>query len=306
MKTVGGPAPARGQRPLLGALWMLGALAGFSAMAVTGRSASAELDTFEILVWRSLIGLVLVDAVALATGQAAALRPERLRLHAARNAAHFFGQNCWLYAVATIPLAQVFALEFTYPILVALLAPLLLGEVFRPRVLVFAAVGFAGILLVARPSPSGGFDPGQVAALLAAFGFAGSAIATKRLTAGTSLTAILHWLCLMQLAMALACAGGDGDIALPGPATVLPVVVLSVAGLLAHLCLTVALSLAPASMMTPIDFLRLPLIAVIGMLLYDEALDPFVFLGGAMIFGANSLNLWLDRRDRRGSPALAP
>jgi drug/metabolite transporter (DMT)-like permease len=66
----------------------------------------------------------------------------------------------------------------------------------------------------------------------------------------------------------------------------------------AHVCLTTALSIAPATVAAPVDFLRLPLIAVIGLLLYGEAIDAFVLLGAAVIFGANYLNLWVETRKR--------
>ena len=71
---------------------------------------------------------------------------------------------------------------------------------------------------------------------------------------------------------------------------------IGVAGLMAHFCLTNALSIAPATVVVPIDFVRLPLIAVIGMLVYAEALDIWVFIGGAIIFAGNYMNLWIESR----------
>jgi len=75
-------------------------------------------------------------------------------------------------------------------------------------------------------------------------------------------------------------------------------VVIGCAGLMAHVCLTTALSIAPATVVTPVDFLRLPLIAVIGLMVYGEAIDAFVLIGAAIIFGANYLNLWIETRKR--------
>jgi len=71
------PVPARGtqHRPLLAALWMLGAIFGFSAMAVAGREVQGQLDTFEIMLWRSLLGLIIVDAIALALRRREELAP---------------------------------------------------------------------------------------------------------------------------------------------------------------------------------------------------------------------------------------
>ncbi|MDP4033544.1 MAG: DMT family transporter, partial [Pseudorhodobacter sp.] len=134
-------------RPLAAALWMIGAILAFSAMAVAGREASRLHDTFEIMLWRSLVGLGVVLVFASATGRLTEIRVGRLGQHFARNLAHFTGQNLWFWALTMIPLAQVFALEFTSPIWVILLSPLFLGERITPARALAAALGFAGILI---------------------------------------------------------------------------------------------------------------------------------------------------------------
>ncbi|NIY99883.1 EamA family transporter, partial [Salipiger sp. HF18] len=76
------------------------------------------------------------------------------------------------------------------------------------------------------------------------------------------------------------------------------VVLIAIAGLVAHYCLTTALSLAPAPVVMPIDFARLPVAALVGIILYQEALDPYVFIGAAIIFGANYFNILHETRPR--------
>lgn len=276
-------------------LWMTGAVVSFTAMAVAGRAVSLDLDTFEIMLYRSIIGAIIVTSVLAATGKLSQINRDRFGLHVARNISHFAGQNCWFFAVASIPLAQVFALEFTSPLWVILLSPLVLGERITPTRAIAAGIGFIGILVVARPTPET-ISPGLIAALLAGVGFAGSAVFTRKLTRTASTACILFWLTVMQAAFGLVCAGIDGDIALPGLATWPWVALIAIAGLVAHFCLTTALGLAPAPVVMPIDFARLPLVAVVGMLVYAEALDPFVFLGAAIIFGANYFNILRETR----------
>jgi drug/metabolite transporter (DMT)-like permease len=288
-------------RPLAAALWMAGSIAGFSLVAVAGRALAPALDTFEVMLYRSLVGFVIVTAAALLSGVAADLRPRHMTLHFFRNVVHFAGQNLWLYALSLIPLAQLFALEFSYPIMVALTAPLFLGERLTRTKVVTAAIGFAGILIVARPFGMGGLSPGLIGALLCALGFAGAAIFTKRLTRLTSITAILFWMTVMQTGFGLAGALSDGRVALPPTALWPWVLVIGAGGLGAHYSLTKALSLAPASLVTPIDFLRLPLIALVGMAFYGEPFDPWVFAGGAVIFAANWLNIRVDANDRKAA-----
>ncbi|APX14640.1 MULTISPECIES: DMT family transporter [Phaeobacter] len=272
------------------AIWMIGAIVSFSAMAIAGREAGLSLDTFEIMTYRSAVGLVIVVAVLTATGSWRQVRRDRLGLHLIRNAAHFTGQNLWFFAVTLIPLAQVFALEFTSPLWVLMLSPLLLGEALtKPRVLA-AALGFIGILIVARPSPES-LNLGVIAAASSAVFFALTIMFTKRLTRHEPISSILLWLTLMQLGMGLAISGWDGVIAIPNAATALWLLVIGCAGLTAHFCMTKALAIAPATVVVPIDFARLPTIAVAGMLIYGEALNLWILLGAAVIFCANYINI---------------
>ena len=275
---------------LIAAAWMIGAISSFTLMAVAGRTVSTELDTFEIMLFRSLTGIAIVVSIAVATGRLSQIGRNRLGLHAARNLFHFTGQNLWFYAITVIPLAQVFALEFTTPIWVILLSPLILGERITAIGLLSAAIGFVGILIVARPDPDN-ISWGLMAAAGCAVFFAMTAIFTRKLTQTETVMTILFYLTVMQAFFGLVSAGVDGDIALPSAAALPWVILIGCAGLLAHFCLTKALSIAPASIVMPIDFVRLPTIAVVGMLLYQEPLEIWVFVGAALIFAGNYLNI---------------
>ncbi|WP_299768287.1 DMT family transporter [uncultured Tateyamaria sp.] len=283
---------------LRAALWMTGSIASFSTMAVAGREVSDSLDTFEIMMYRSVVGILVVCAFALATGAWRSIKTDRLGTHLVRNVAHFTGQNLWFYAVTVIPLAQVFALEFTSPIWVIVLSPLILGErLTRVRALA-AIMGFIGILIVARPDMAG-INAGVITAASSAIFFALTIMLTKRLTRHEGITSILFWLTSMQLVMGIAMAGYDGDIALPDLQTGPWVFLIGCAGLLAHYCLTNALSIAPATVVVPIDFIRLPTIAVIGMLAYGEVIDVWVFVGAAVIFAGNYVNILVESRQSK-------
>lgn len=280
------------------ALWMIGAITAFSSMAVAGREVSFALDTFEIMMYRSIFGLLIVMAILTATRSWQQVTRRSMGLQVVRNLAHFTGQNLWFFAVTVIPLAQVFALEFTMPIWVVLLAPLLLGEKLTGIRALSAVIGFIGILIVARPSPET-INAGVIAAAGAAFFFAITAISTKRLTRTETIGCILFWLTLMQLVFGVIMAGYDGDITLPDAQTAPWLLLIAIAGLTAHYCLTNALAIAPATVVVPIDFARLPAIAIVGMVLYHEALDVWVLVGAAVIFFGNYLNILSETRKKR-------
>ena len=280
---------------LKAAVWMLGAIASFSTMAVAGREVSFALDTFEIMLFRSAVGAIIVAFAAIAFGTWRQISREQFSLHFFRNIMHFIGQNLWFYAVTVIPLAQVFALEFTSPIWVILLSPLILGERITLVRAVAALMGFLGVLVVTRPDMAG-VNVGVTMAASSAIFFAFTIIFTKRLTRTQSITCILFYLTVLQLGFGLVTAGYDGDIALPNTETLPWLVLIGVAGLLAHFCITNALAIAPATVVVPIDFVRLPVIAIIGMLVYGEALDLWVLLGAGIIFAGNYLNIWSETR----------
>lgn len=166
---------------LKAATWMIGAIVSFSAMAVAGRYASEGHDTFEIMLYRSLIGIVIMTAVVAWTQRWEALTLRRWPLHLIRNMAHFTGQNLWFYAITLIPLAQVIAVEFTMPIWAILLSVVMLGERLTRVGAMAAVVGFIGVMIVARPNMTS-LDVGLIAAAASAVAFAFTAIFTRLLT----------------------------------------------------------------------------------------------------------------------------
>lgn len=286
------------QNNLGAALWMIGAVISFSAMAVAGREMASQLDTFEIMMYRSAIGVIVVIILARFFGTVPEITRDRFGMHFIRNLAHFTGQNLWFFAVTLIPFAQLFAFEFSVPIWVALAAPFLLGEKLT-RLRGFAiCAGFFGILIVTRPWLEA-IGPGIIAGALCALAFAATSICTKLLTRDQSITCIMFWLTALQLCFGIICAGYDGDIALPSGVNIGWVLVVAVGGLVAHFCITKALTMAPATIVTPIDFARLPIIALIGAIFYAEALDVWVIIGAVVIFSANYVNIWAENRNKR-------
>lgn len=267
---------------------MVGALLSFLAMAIAGRElARLGLSTFQILFFRSVIGLVVIGLLVLRTGPAL-LRTRRAGEHVWRNVAHFGGQFGWFFALAAMPLAEVFAIEFTIPIWTALLAALFLGErLTRPRI-VALALGLTGVLLVLRPGAAI-LQPAALAALGGAMAYATSYLFTKRLAGTEAPLAILFYMTVVQLPLGLigALPGWQGV----GTASAPWLVVVGVTALSAHYCLTRALRLAEMSVVLPIDFLRLPLVALVGYALYGETVGLLALAGALLIVAANVINL---------------
>jgi drug/metabolite transporter (DMT)-like permease len=274
--------------------WMTGALASFTLVAIAAREAGRQIDTVQIVFYRAIISLGIIVALAGLSGHGfAQLRTARLRLHTLRSGIHFLAQFSWLYALTLIPLAQLVALEFTAPLWVALLAPLLLGErVTRARLLA-ALIGFAGTIMVLRPGGASA-NIGTMLALLAAVGFAAGMITTKQLTRTESAMTILFYMTAIQAALAAAIA--YPGIVIPDGVTLFWVSLVGVCGLTAHLSLVRAFAMADAMVVAPMDFLRLPLMALVGAWAYAEPFNPIVLLGGCVVVLANLINVWSERR----------
>jgi len=289
------PPPRRsGQAALRAALWMAGTLATISLLAVAGREAMRRLPTMDMIFYRSWVSLPVVVLIALATGHSfAVFKTQRPGMHAWRNATHFAGQFTWFWAITQIPLAEVFALEFTTPLWVALLAPIILRERLTLPRLAAVALGFIGALIVIRPVGMT-ISAGTASALACAVGYALSYIGMKQLTRTEQPLTILFWLCIFQGLYATVLT--LGHLTWPDARTWAWLVVVSLSGLAAHYCIARAFALADATIVTPMDYLRVPLIAVVGWLAYAEALDPFVLIGGAVIAAANIINLLAERR----------
>lgn len=282
-------------RPLIALFWMVGASLSFAAMAVAGREIQAEMNTFELMLYRSCVGFVITALILWRRprgfAETCAARPE---LHVKRNIVHFAGQNFWFFAITAIPLGQMVALEFTNPIWVALLAPVMLGETLTRYRLLAALIGFAGVLVVARPGTAP-IEIGHGAALLAAVMFAVNTIFTKQIMRFDTVLCVIFWMTLSQAGMSLILAL-PGGIPFPSRELWPWIVVVGLAGLTAHYALTSALAEAQASIVAPMEFIRLPIFALVGLWIYGESLHATILVGGILIVAGNMLNLHRERR----------
>ena len=265
-------------------LWMAGALISFSALAIAIREMARVLTVWEVLALRNFGGIVVLGAYALLSG-ARIGPPTPLRIHAVRNVFHFFGQACWAFGITLLPLATVFALEFTTPAWTMVMAAIFLGERISRARIGALVLGFLGVLVILRPGAAT-FDPAALVVLAAAVFFSVQITTTKFLTGRNSTLTILFWMNLLQLPAYLLtnlALGGDlWFIPRIPPAAWLPLLALLVTGLTAHVCFTNAMRYGDATLVVPIDFLRIPFIAAIGVLLYAEPFDPLVLLGAAI------------------------
>ena len=270
------------------ALWMSGWLSLMVVIAVAGREAARELPVFQVMEMRSIIGLAMLYPLIHASGGLAAMKTTRAAHHVARNVVHYAAQFGWFVALTLIPLAQVVALEFTMPIWTACLAVAFLGERMNVWKVLAIALGLLGVGLIVRPSAAG-LSAGQAIALAAAVGFAVSVTLTKSLTRSDSAVAIIFWMLVVQSLLGAVPAAVVWRW--PSGSGWGWVLVVAFCGTFSHYCMARAMQFADATTVVPMDFLRVPLIALAGWLVYAERMDLFTVVGAALILAGNLINV---------------
>jgi drug/metabolite transporter (DMT)-like permease len=272
---------------------MAGWLACIVVMTVAGREAQRQLSVFEVMELRSLIGVCLLYPLIRRDGGVRAMKTANLRRQALRNAVHYGAQCCWLSALTLIPLAQVISIEFTMPIWTAMLAVAVLGERMGVWKTTAVVLGMIGVMIIVRPF-GGSVGGGQLIALVAAMGYAISVILVKSLTRTDRVTVIMFWMVVIQSLLGFVPALLVWQWP-SGPAWGW-LLVIGLCGTYSHWCLTQALLHADATIVVPMDFLRVPLAALTGWLVYTERIDLLTAAGAALILVGNLLNLKAAKR----------
>ncbi|MET0969119.1 MAG: DMT family transporter [Tardiphaga sp.] len=277
------------------ALWMSGWLLLMLFVAIAGRETLRELNVFQVMEIRSVVGFLMLLPILHFNGGLWSMGTKRPVAHVTRNLVHYISQIGWFYALTLIPLSQLVSIEFTMPIWIAIMAAFFLGE--RITVWKTAAIvlGLIGVVVIVRPA-TGDINPGQLIALGAAFGFGISITLIKSLTRTDSALKIIFWMIVVQ---SIAGAGPAIYVWQWPSAYAWPwLIVIAFCGTFSHFCMARAMLYADATVVVPMDFLRVPLSATIGWLFYAERLDVFTVLGAALILAGNTLNLF--------SPTPAP
>ena len=267
---------------------MAGWLALMLIVVVAGRETTRELNVFQIMELRSIFGFLMLYPLIRLSGGFAAMQTSRPLQHIGRNLIHYAAQLGWFFALTLIPLGQVVSIEFTMPIWTAILAASFLGERMTVWKILAIVLGVVGVIVIVRPA-TGDINPGQLIALGAAVGFGISVAMMKSLTRTETTLTIIFWMLVIQSA-----AGFFPSLYVWRWPTAYAwgwIVVIAFCGTFSHYCMARAMLYADATVVLPMDFLRVPLTATAGWLIYSERLDLFTVLGAILILTGNLLNL---------------
>jgi len=283
------------QRPTVGILWMLAS--GLCFVAVTGivRWLGTDLPAAQGAFIRFAFGLLFLAPTLFAVLRAG-LPEGSLPLFALRGALHTAAVTFWFFAMARIPVAEVTAIGYLNPIVVTLGAALILGEKIAFRRIAAIGVALLGALVVLRPGLRV-IELGHLSQLGAACCFGLSYLAAKRLSERVSAGAVVG---MMSLTVTIGLAPFAAMVWVPVSAYQLAALALvAVFATAGHYCMTRAFSEAPLTVTQPVTFLQLVWATLLGALVFGEAVDPYVILGGGMIISAITYITWREAVLRR-------
>jgi drug/metabolite transporter (DMT)-like permease len=282
------PATQEGRSDTMrGVLWMLVAVAGLAGVVLAARGLKPDIHVFELLLFRAFIGLIAATALTLPRGWRGMIT-RRPGLHLVRNLFHVCAQYGIFFAIITVPLAQVTAIEYTIPAMTAAFAALTIGEKVGRHRWIGMAVSFIGVLFVVRPVLDT-IPPAMLVAILGAVCFALNNVMIRVLSRIDSAGTMVFTMNLIQSVLLL---GPAIYVAIyvwttPGWSHLPLILLLGLAGVVTHYCMSRALALADTSVCFPLDFLRLPFVAAIAWLAWGETFSPWTAVGAAIIFGSS-------------------
>ena len=279
---------------ILAAFWMCGTLTSLLMLAISARELSETITTVQMITVRNAVSFLLIALLLQVSGwqQVKTVQPV---LHIIRSVSHLAAQFAWIFGLASIPMTEVFALEFTGPVWTVIIAALLLGEKINRYRILTLCLGLVGVLIILRP----GFrdpNPAMFIVILSALCFALANVLTKKLVANNSPLNIIFYVTAIQFLITVIPASFNW--AQPVFIEWFWMVVMGVVSITAHYCFAKAFSHADAMVVIPMDFLRLPLAGIIGWLLYQEGLDPFVLAGALIMFTGNFINITVEKKRR--------
>ena len=270
---------------IIGIIWMLGFMFSITIMAICIRELSYKYSSFEIQNFRNIFSIIIILIIFLIKKNIK-LNSKQPKNNFIRNIFHFIGQSAWTWGLTVLPLATVFSLEFTMPIWAAIISILIFKEKISLNKIFFLILGFIGTWIILIPDTKY-IELNNIIVLFSAIAYAIAHNFTKELTKTDSVLSILFFMSIIQLPLSLLGSIIIGDLQFNIMQEIPLILLLTVTSLLAHYSLSSALKNSEATIILPIDYIRLPIIIIVGWYYYNEIITNNVIAGSILIiFGA--------------------
>jgi len=264
-----------------GVTWMLGFIFNITIMAITIRELSFKYSSFEIQNFRNIFSIFILLIIYMLNNDAQ-IKTFQIQTNIIRNIFHFIGQSTWTWGLTVLPLAVVFSIEFTMPIWAAIISIIIFREKITLNKIFFIILGLIGTWIILMPDTKH-FGLYNLIVLFSAITYAIAHNFTKKLTNTDSIFSILFFMSVIQLPFSLIGSLILGSIQYDIIREAPLILLLTITSLLAHYSLSNALKNSEASIVLPIDYLRLPLILFIGWYYYGEVISSSTLIGSLLI-----------------------
>ncbi|PHS04070.1 MAG: EamA family transporter [Kordia sp.] len=266
-------------------LWMLLSVLTFCIVAIGVKQINTDVSPFQIIFFRALIGSITL--LILLPKKTIIGSLSNIKQHLFRNLFHLIAQYGWVLGIVYLSLAEVTAIEFTTPIWILILASLFIKEKITTKKVISIVLGFIGVLIIMKPGIEL-INYNSIIVLLSAICFAIAHTATKKIVKTNSASDVVIIMCLTQLPISFACTYANWNW--PNYSDYFWLILIGLSGIGAHFSLAKALKKEDISSLISLDYLRLPILILAGILFYNEAFDTTIIIGGTLIFIGNYIN----------------
>jgi len=266
-------------------LWMLLSVFSFCFVAIGVKQINTNISPFQIIFFRALVGLITLLIILpkkTITGSIA-----NIKQHLFRNVVHLIAQYGWVVGIVYLSLAEVTAIEFTTPIWILILAAIFLKEKITSKKTSSILLAFIGVLIILKPGLEI-ISYNSIVVLLSAICFAIAHTSTKKLVQSNSASDVVFIMCLTQLPISFLCTYSNWNW--PNFTDYFWLLLIGLSGIAAHFSMAKALKKEAISRLIPLDYLRLPILILVGIFFYKESFDTTIIIGGSLIFIGNYIN----------------
>lgn len=301
MNTPAGGAYAPKLNNVRGILWMLLAVTTLTTMFVVVKHMATELPVFVVAIARTFFALCMLTPWLVRSGPSV-LRTRRPGLHFIRSFCGIAAFVTLIFALEDLILADAMVLAFTSPFWSILIGAIVLKELIRGRRVAATVVGFCGMLLIVKPHL--GVEPAMLLALLSAVLTSSAMISMKNLSSTEPPTRIVFYFMFFGTLILLPGAAYTWET--PTLAQTGWLFLAGVLGAIGQDFLARAYDAGEVSIVAPFDFMRLPVAAILGYIVFSEIPDSWSILGTAVIIASAIYLLRRGHIERREANKGAP
>jgi len=269
----------------------------FSIMVIFIRKASENLHILEVVFFRNLLAFIVMLPLLTSTGLAA-IKMNNTKLFFMRGFFGAIGMLAGFTCLTLIPLAQATAISFSKPIFITIGATIFLGEIIKARRIAAIIIGIIGMLIIVQPGVNS-LSFGIMLAIIAALAHSINALIVKKLTLTDSPQAIVMWMVIILIPITFVPAVTVWQW--PSFETWLYLWGIAIVGTLAHFSWTKSYTMAEITSLESIEFIKLPIMALFGWMIFSEIPGTWTWIGGSIIFIST---IYISRREAKATNSL--